>query len=85
MFGPEGFREAPAGHRLVIAMGSSPEKFFQAIDETLGHVASVTQGQGGADLERTLFRELVRVRNERERAQELLIDAKADKAAMEAK
>jgi hypothetical protein len=85
MFGPEGFREAPAGHRLVIAMGSSPEKFFQAIDETLGHVASVTQGQGGADLERTLFRDLVRVRNERERVQELLTDAKADKAAMEAK
>lgn len=35
MFGPEGFREAPKDHRLVIVMGASPEKFFQAIDQAM--------------------------------------------------
>lgn len=38
LFGPEGFREAPEGHRLVIVMGSSPEEFFNAIDRSLGVV-----------------------------------------------
>lgn len=35
LFGPEGFREAPAGHRLVIVMGSTPEKWFEAMDQAL--------------------------------------------------
>ena len=41
MFGPEGFREAPRNHRLVVVMGSSPEKFFSAVDEALGHLDRV--------------------------------------------
>src|ERR1051326_7095971 len=32
LFGPEGFREAPRNHRLVIVMGASPDKFFEAVD-----------------------------------------------------
>lgn len=36
LFGPEGFREAPADHRLVIVMGSSPDEFFRGADEALG-------------------------------------------------
>jgi hypothetical protein len=36
LFGPEGFREAPANERLVIVMSSNPSKFFDAIDQTLG-------------------------------------------------
>jgi len=39
LFGPEGFREAPPDHRLVIVMGSNPEAFFHAIDLTLGALA----------------------------------------------
>ena len=35
-FGPEGFREAPADHRLVIVMGQSPDDFFEAVDGALG-------------------------------------------------
>lgn len=41
MFGPEGFREAPKDHRLVIVMGSSPQDFFGAVDSALGSVAEV--------------------------------------------
>jgi hypothetical protein len=40
MFGPEGFRESPQNHRLVIVMGSDPGAFFGAVDEALGTVAS---------------------------------------------
>lgn len=47
LFGPEGFREAPKDHRLVIVMGSSPEDYFKAIDKTMGllNPAARTNGQ----------------------------------------
>jgi hypothetical protein len=77
MFGPEGFREAPANHRLVIAMGSSPERFFAAVDQALGNVAAATQGQSGPNLERSLFREILRLKSERERLADIQSDAKA--------
>jgi hypothetical protein len=35
LFGPEGFREAPRDHRLVIVAGSNPDAFFRAVDEAL--------------------------------------------------
>jgi hypothetical protein len=38
-FGPEGFREAPKDHRLVIVMGQSPQAFFEAIDGALGDIS----------------------------------------------
>ena len=44
MFGPEGFREAPANHRLVVVMGADPSAFFEAVDQTLGVIAQATQG-----------------------------------------
>lgn len=78
MFGPEGFREAPKDHRLVVVMGSSPEKFFGAIDEALGTVAAATQGHGGVDLERGLFREVLRLRTERERLEDIRTELKAN-------
>ena len=77
LFGPEGFREAPKDHRLVVVMGSSPEKFFSAVDEALGTVAAATQGQGGAALERGLFREVLRLRTERERLEDIRTETKA--------
>jgi hypothetical protein len=77
MFGPEGFREAPANHRLVIAMGSSPEKFFSAVDQALGNVAAATQGNSGPGLERSLFREMLRLKSERERLEDLRTEAAA--------
>jgi hypothetical protein len=75
MFGPEGFREAPKDHRLVIVMGADPDKFFGAVDEALGVVAAATQGAGGAQLERDLFRELSLLQAQRIRLEELRADA----------
>ncbi|CAH1206959.1 conserved exported hypothetical protein [Candidatus Nitrotoga sp. BS] len=79
LFGPEGFREAPKDHRLVITMGSSPEKFFQAVDEALGIVAAVTQGHSGPALEQDLFKELLRVKTEHERLDQLNNEASNDR------
>jgi hypothetical protein len=42
LFGPEGFRVAPANQRLVIVMSGDPSKFFNAIDQTLGNTAAAT-------------------------------------------
>ena len=44
MFGPEGFREAPKNHRLVVVMGSDPSAFFGAMDRALGVMAEASQG-----------------------------------------
>ena len=78
MFGPEGFREAPADHRLVIVMGSSPEVFFNAINDSLGVVAMATQEQGSSTLNRLLFETLANLRSRQQAASDLLADTKND-------
>jgi hypothetical protein len=73
MFGPEGFREAPKDHRLVIVMGSSPQTFFGAIDQALGVVAGVTQpSNAGPDVARAILTDLSRMREERRATQTVL-------------
>ncbi|MEI8030606.1 MAG: hypothetical protein WCH35_12570 [Comamonadaceae bacterium] len=73
MFGPEGFREAPKGHRLVIVMGSSPGTFFNAVDQALGVVAAVTQpSNAGPDAARAILSDLSRMREERRAVQTVL-------------
>lgn len=63
MFGPEGFREAPRDHRLVVVMGSDPEAFFSAVDQALGVVAQVTQGSAaGPEIEKALWTDLAKIR-----------------------
>lgn len=81
MFGPEGFREAPKDHRLVVVMGSSPEAFFSAIDEALGSVSEVTQMQRNSALEAMLFKALTETKSEREALQNLERDVAVDLAA----
>jgi len=71
LFGPEGFREAPADHRLVIVMGTSPDKFFQAIDETLGIVAKAAAELRGGALDRLLFEALTVTKSEGEAIDQL--------------
>lgn len=74
MFGPEGFREAPKDHRLVVVMGSSPETFFSAVDRALGVVESATQETAdGTDVTKSLWPDLSRMREEK-RAVQTLID-----------
>jgi len=66
MFGPEGFREAPRNHRLVVLMGSNPEAVEQAFASALGTLATVRFGQSGANLERSTFTLLIQLGQERE-------------------
>jgi hypothetical protein len=66
MFGPEGFREAPRNHRLVIVMGASPETVEQAFASALGTVAMVRAGQPAVGLESEIFAALLTLANERE-------------------
>jgi hypothetical protein len=61
MFGPEGFREAPRDHRLVVVMGSNPQKYFEAIDKALGEVSSFTLERNNKVVEKTMFEELVKM------------------------
>ena len=77
-FGPEGFRESPKNHRLVIVMGSSPEKFFAAIDQSLGVVSEVIEEQRNSRLSFLLFEALSEVKSERERLYDLEKDIEAD-------
>ena len=66
-FGPEGFREAPAGHRLVVIMGSDPQMVEQAFSEALGSVAQVKFGRAGVPVERDIFALLLALGQEREK------------------
>jgi hypothetical protein len=76
MFGPEGFREAPRDHRLVIVMGSNPEKYFSAIEQSLGVVASATQSRSPVQLDRMVYEELLQLSTERDGTYNLLRDIK---------
>lgn len=81
MFGPEGFREAPADHRLVIVTGSDPEKFFEAIDNALGQVAGAISGQRGDELKGELLEALLATRSERVALSDLKAEIAAARAA----
>ena len=74
LFGPEGFREAPRNHRLVVVMGSDPSGFFAAIDQAVGEIAQLQAAQRQRDeakqqsrgeLGNDLVRALVHLRDER--------------------
>jgi hypothetical protein len=85
LFGPEGFRSAPEDHRLVIVMGSNPEGFFRAIDESLGKVSEVKVKQRNMRLQQRNMRlqqdvseTLLQISNERQRLDELVKDIDAD-------
>ena len=60
-FGPEGFREAPANHRLVIVMGADPSKYFQGIETALGQISKFDAKQDNDQLKLILIKELVRL------------------------
>ncbi len=75
MFGPEGFREAPCDHRLVIVMGSNPEKFFNAVGEGLAEVAQVEVAQQGDAARTLMLEELLRLQRENERLKKIKSDA----------
>ena len=59
-------------------MGSSPEKFFKAIDESLGVVSQVKAEQFNQKLQQDVFNSLLKISNERQRLDELAKDFDAD-------
>ena len=78
MFGPEGFREAPKDHRLVIVMGASPEKFFNAMDTAFQEIAEAEEIQRNEQLQETLQQILFLTQSEREQLEQLSKDLAAD-------
>ena len=83
MFGPEGFREAPRDHRLVIVMGSDSKAFFTAVDNTLGVVAQAQASRRSAGLDRELFSALSLVRAEERDLNRLTRQIKDDSDELE--
>jgi hypothetical protein len=77
-FGPEGFREAPKDHRLVVVMGSNPEAFFKAIDRTLGAVAGVSREKADSEVSKKLLVAMGEVLVEKTRLTEIRKDVKRD-------
>jgi hypothetical protein len=74
LFGPEGFREAPRDHRLVIVMGQSPEAFFNAVDSALGQIAGVRIERANAGLQTDLFQRLLAIKEEQSQFQQMETD-----------
>jgi hypothetical protein len=74
LFGPEGFREAPADFRLVVVMGASPEAFFKAIDSSIGVISQVRQEQNNPQV----LRQLLQARSQLSAEQQRLSDLNAD-------
>ena len=75
MFGPEGFREAPKDHRLVIVMGSSPEKFFDAVGTGIATVAQVETAQTHDAARTIMLEELLRLQREQNTLKQVQADA----------
>jgi len=82
-FGPEGFREVPKDHRLVILMGSDPRKFFEAIDEALGAVTKAKVEQDNNALHRLLFEAMTTVKAEKQLVEAQLEDAMTQFSSVE--
>jgi hypothetical protein len=78
MFGPEGFREAPRDHRLVMVMGADPSAFFAAMDDVLGTVAEVEVERESSKAGKELMARMERLRQTRDRVQAVMDDLNAD-------
>lgn len=78
LFGPEGFREAPKDHRLVIVMGSSPDSFFKAMDSSLGAVNDAIVNSQNSELVGLLFSALSEMQNEQRLLAEIAKDIESE-------
>jgi hypothetical protein len=82
LFGPEGFREAPRDHRLVIVMGTSPENFFKAIDSALGEMAQVQLERDSGGIQRELMQALAELRGSQKAFADIELETLRDSAAL---
>lgn len=78
MFGPEGFREAPADHRLVLVMGSNPDDFFEGMDQAIGALGEAAQEGRSLELTKLLLEANYALRADREKLADLEKDLNAD-------
>lgn len=69
-FGPEGMREAPKDHRLVIVMGSSPKGFFDAVDSAMGSLSAMQSDRGNLLLDRDILKVLRDLESEKSKWRE---------------
>jgi hypothetical protein len=76
LFGPEGFREAPANHRLVIVMGSNADQYFESVEQVLGAVAAAKREQALTPAERQadVIKRLLELSEEQGRLQRIRAD-----------
>ena len=75
VFGPEGFRKVPKGHRLVMVMGNNANQFFDAVSTALGSVSKAKLNSKNAILTNELFKELTELLKEKQRLTDFNDDA----------
>jgi len=66
-FGPEGFREVPENHRLVMVMGNNANEFFDAVSTALGKVTDIKIKAKAITLNNEVFLALTDLLNEKQR------------------
>jgi hypothetical protein len=74
MFGPDGFREAPANHRLVIVMGSDADAFFSQMDKALGEYSSITAERDNLPLQRDFMAALLALKDDQQKVRDLKLN-----------
>jgi hypothetical protein len=85
MFGPEGFREAPADHRLVIVMGSSPEEYFQAMDSVLGDISQVQNELNENEVKDLFIKTFLSIKTEQEKLKDIKFASELENAQQQVK
>lgn len=78
LFGPEGFREAPRAHRLVLVMSSNPEKYFKAVSQTLEGLARIQVDRLDVQANQEILTELKAIHDERLALETLRDDVRRD-------
>lgn len=71
-FGPEGFREAPKNHRLVIVMGSNPSRYFEAVNSAFGKTVDAAQNKRFQEQLQAILQVSAQTTAEKERLQDLM-------------
>ena len=71
LFGPLGFREQPADHRLCIVMGANPDEWFRAMDEALGVVADAVSERRVGELKSDVFDQITTAKQEQKALESL--------------
>jgi hypothetical protein len=77
-FGPEGFREVPKDHRLVMVMGNNANEFFNAVSAALGQVTNVKIKAKAITLNNEVFLALTGLLNEKQRLADFKDDQTGD-------